>query len=353
MHKKGNIKMTRIYHKEDLNKVDVQQDIKETLLKGGNVIFPTETVYGIGAYALSKKGIEGIYKVKGRPSDNPLIMHISHMKDVYTYTKDHQPYALDLMKAFWPGPMTLVFKKKDIVPKLITGGLETVGIRMPNHEIALKVIDIAGVPICAPSANISGRPSSTLFEHVLEDFKGSVDIIIDDGKSRVGLESTVIDVTNDIPVILRPGMITKHMIEKITQKVLVNHQVDDRDIPKAPGMKYRHYAPRGELVIVDGAINNVISYINKKIEAYETKGYKVGVICTKDLEKAFQTTYVYSLGNPENEEEIASNLFLTLRMLDQQNIDYIFSITFKQGQYSEAIMNRLLKAANHQIIHID
>jgi L-threonylcarbamoyladenylate synthase len=344
---------TRIYTKQDLEKIDVQKDIKKTLLNGGNVIFPTETVYGIGAYALSEDGILGIYKVKGRPSDNPLIMHVAHEKDVYKYTKEHQPYVKDLMKAFWPGPMTLVLKKQDQVPTLITGGLDTVGIRIPNHDVALKVIDIAGVAICAPSANISGKPSSTLFEHVIEDFKDRVDIIIDDGKSRVGLESTVIDATKEEPIILRPGMITKQMIEKVIGKVLIKKDVEESEIPKAPGMKYRHYAPKGELIIIKGDLNHVIKYINKETKKHQNKGLKVGVICTKEIKNEFLTPYVYALGDASNEIEIASNLFSSLRELDKNQINQIYSIEFKDGPYSEAIMNRLIKAANHHVVNLD
>ncbi len=344
---------TRIYKQDDLENKLVQEDIKKTLLQGGNVIFPTETVYGIGAYALSEKGIKGIYEVKGRPSDNPLIMHVTSIEDVKKYTKEHMSYVETLMENFWPGPMTLVLKKKDIVPNMITGGLDSVGMRIPGHHIAKKVIEIAGVPICAPSANISGRPSATLFEHVLEDFKDKVDIIIDGGKSEVGLESTVIDVTREFPVILRPGVITKDMIEKLSIEVKENQEIDKSDVPKAPGMKYRHYAPKGQLIIVDGKLEDVISYMNQKIIEHTEKGLKTGIICTEDTKNRFPSAFAISIGNIENEEEIASNLFLTLRHMDKHDIDYIYSISFHQGKYSEAIMNRLMKAANYNVIQLD
>lgn len=342
---------TRIYKSEDLNHIDVQEDIKKTLLSGRNVIFPTETVYGIGAYALSEEGIKNIYQVKGRPSDNPLIMHISHKEDVFKYTKNHQEYVEKLINQFWPGPLTLVLSKKENVPYIITGGLETVGVRMPNHPIALKVIDIAGVPICAPSANISGKPSSTLFEHVLEDFNNKVDIMIDGGKSNVGIESTVLDVTSLVPVILRPGMITKEMLETIVPKVIGGKLNTSDEIPKAPGMKYRHYAPKGDLVVVDGNIDDVINYITKQINATGHKK-QIGVICTTNFKEAFKGAFVYSIGEPNQEEEIASNLFAALRAMDKANIETIYAIAFHEGKYKDALMNRLMKAANQQIIKL-
>lgn len=343
---------TRIYTEQDLEIKAVQDDIKKTLQHGGNVIFPTETVYGIGAYAFSEKGIKGIYKVKGRPSDNPLIMHVNHVDDVLNYTIDHKPYVDELIKRFWPGPMTIVLKKKSIVPTYITGGLDTVGIRIPNHLIARKVIDIAGVPICAPSANISGRPSATLFEHVIEDFKDKVDIIIDGGKTNAGLESTVIDATHEYPIILRPGMITKEMIKDIHKDVKESSLLDQSDIPKAPGMKYRHYAPNGDLVIIEGSLEKVLAYINQKIDENRSLGLKSGVICTMEIKDSFKDALVISLGNMSNEEEIASNLFSTLRTMDKENVDIIYSIAFDKGKYKDAMMNRLLKAANNQIIHL-
>ena len=342
---------TRIYQMSDLNQIDVQKDIKETFLSGNNVIFPTETVYGIGAYALSEKGIKGIYKVKGRPSDNPLIMHISKKDDVFKYTKNHQAYVKELMQVFRPGPLTMVFEKQEHVPDIITGGLNTVGVRMPSHDIALKVIDIAGVPICAPSANISGKPSSTLFEHVLEDFKDKVDIMIDGGKSKVGIESTVLDVTKEIPVILRPGVITKEMLEEVVPKVIGGKLSSEDEVPKAPGMKYRHYAPKGELLILDGNIDKVVSYINEHINN-KNNTQKIGVICTSDYKDLFKDAYVYSIGIKNQEDEIASNLFAALRAMDKKQIEIIYAIAFHDGKYKDALMNRLMKAANQNYIKL-
>jgi len=341
---------TRIYDEKDLEKESVQKDIKETLLNGKNVVFPTETVYGIGANALNLDGVKNIYRVKGRPSDNPLIMHIASVKDFYRYSKNHQAYVEDLIKAFWPGPLTLVVEKVDQVPQAITGGLNTVGMRWPSSTIAQKVIEIAGVPICAPSANISGRPSSTLFEHVLDDFNHKVDILIDGGKTQVGLESTVLDVTQDKPIILRPGMITKKMIENITGEVIISSHLSKTDIPKAPGMKYRHYAPKADMMIVEGDMEKVVHYINQKIAYHRDK--KTAVICTNDLLDQFHADIVYSIGDVSDAKEIASNVFVALREMDKQEVDVIYSIAFNQSDYGETIMNRLMKAANHQIIHL-
>lgn len=343
---------TKVYTPKDLDKSSVKDDIRNTLLSGKNVIFPTETVYGIGAYALSETGVKSIYTVKGRPSDNPLIMHFSNLKDILNYVEIDQGYVKNLMQAFWPGPLTLVLRKKPIVPEFITGGLDTVGVRIPGHEIARKVIDIAGVPICAPSANISGKPSATLFEHVLEDFNGKVDIIIDGGKSEVGLESTVVDVTKEVPVILRPGMITKAMIKAITKEVIMNSEVIGEETPKAPGMKYKHYAPSGKLIIVEGEEKKVIDYINKQTKEFEIEGLKVGVISTNKIADQFMAQFVYQVGEELEEEVIASNLFAALRKMDNMKIDIIYSLSFSKGNFEEAIMNRLLKAANNNIIRL-
>lgn len=312
---------TRIYTKSDLLKQEVKEDIKNTLLQGKNVIFPTETVYGIGGYALSEKGIKGIYQVKGRPSDNPLIMHLENTDDLMKYTKNHQPYVQKLIDAYWPGPMTLVFEMTDVVPSFITGGLSTIGIRIPSNELAQTVLNICKVPICAPSANISGTPSSTLLKHVISDFTDRVDIIIDGGKSEIGLESTVIDVTKETPVILRPGFITKQMVEAVTGPVSMSSNVRDDEIPKAPGMKYKHYAPKGNLTIVSGDDLDVVKYIQKQMTSRS-----VGVITFDEYKDCFETDYVYSIGSINNDQEVASNLFIALREMEHNlyKNEYIF-----------------------------
>ena len=343
---------TRTYKQEDLLNEDVKTDIKETLISGKNVIFPTETVYGMGANALSEQGIDNIYRVKGRPSDNPLIMHVASIEDVTTYAHVSMPYVKKIMNAFWPGPLTLVMKRKETVPDKITGGLDTVGIRFPSNKIAQSIISIAGVPICAPSANISGRPSSTLFEHVMEDFEGKVDIIVDGGQSEVGLESTVLDVTKETPVILRPGIITKAMLETIVPKVDLASHLKEDDIPKAPGMKYKHYAPIGEMTIVEGIEDKVVEFINEQTNIHNQNGHKVGVIATSDIAQKFKNAFVFDVGDKSSKTDIASNLYIALRRMDAQGIDHIYSVAFHDNAYQEAIMNRLYKAANQTIIKV-
>ncbi len=340
---------TRIYKANELDNLMVQKDIKTTLQEGGNVVFPTETVYGIGASALSLKGIRGIYSIKGRPGDNPLIMHLDNTDHLEDYVLVEQPYIKKLINEFWPGPLTLVFKKKEVVPSYFTGGLDTVGIRIPANEVARKIIEIAEVPICAPSANISGRPSSTLFKHVIEDFEGKADILVDGGKSEVGLESTVLDVTKEIPVVLRPGMITVEMIKDVVGVGKTQSELQDHETPRAPGMKYKHYAPKAYMTIIEGDIQDVVQYINKKTEELQKCGKSVGVILTTEVSDRFIANHKFTIGSGSQETEIAANLFASLREMDSLNVDYIYSLSFREGKYSEAIMNRLLKAASHQV----
>lgn len=343
---------TRVYTYQDLEKQQVQEDIRQTFTEGKNVVFPTETVYGIGGYALSKEGISGIYSVKGRPSDNPLILHVAKQEDIKPFIKTVQPYARKLMEHFWPGPLTLVMEKSDIVPMYITGGLHTVGIRVPGSEIARKVIEIAGLPICAPSANISGRPSSTLVEHVIEDFMDKVDIIIDGGKSEIGLESTVVDVTGEFPEILRPGMVTSEMIKEVVGAVQFSQAIDENDTPKSPGMKYKHYAPKGMLTIIEGSPTQVIDYMNQKIIESKETGVKVGVLIPIEYVGLVEPDEIFMMGSLHNSKEIASNLFEGLRSMDSKNVDVIYTFAFHQGEMKDAIMNRLLKAANYQVISL-
>lgn len=346
------MKKTSIYKPDDLKQKAVQETIKQTVLSGGTIVFPTETVYGIGAHALNEKGIQNIYAVKGRPSDNPLIMHIANKDDIEPYVYLDQPYVSKLMDAFWPGPLTLVFRKKPVVPKSITGGLDTVGLRLPVHPIAQAVLTIAGVPLCAPSANVSGRPSSTLFEHVLEDFNHKVDVIVDGGKSDVGIESTVLDVTQSHPVILRPGVITKTMLETVVPGVQLSTELHHHDTPKSPGMKYKHYAPKAVLSVVEGDDAEVIVFINEQIALHKAANQTVGVIAPEECIDALHTPHVFNIGKKDNETTIASNLFIALRTMDQWEVDAIYTFSFIHTKYQEAIMNRLLKAANNRIIKL-
>lgn len=326
-----------------------------TIIKnGGLVAFPTETVYGIGANALDPKAVNKIYLAKGRPSDNPLIMHISNIEMLAAYVEEIKPSAKKLIEAFWPGPLTLVFNKSSIVPDCITGGLDTVAIRMPKHPIARKIIEFAGVPVAAPSANLSGKSSPTRGKHVIEDLTGRVDMIIDGGKATLGLESTVLDVSGDELVILRPGSITQSMIEAVVGNVRYDDHLKNKDAtPKAPGMKYKHYAPKGNLQVISG--NNdqeVIDFINERSLHLKAMHKKVGVIVPSHVHSQMIADIVKDIGEHDNSAQIGSNLFKILREMDELNIDEIFSFEFKGDELMISIMNRLNKAAGHQIIYL-
>lgn len=342
---------TRIYKESDITKKAVRDDIKTTIQQGRLVVFPTETVYGIGASALNLKGLKAIFKTKGRPTDNPLIVHVANKKEALNYVTGFNEHAKKLSDSFWPGPLTLIIAKKPVITKEITGGLDTVALRVPANYIAQEVIKISGVPICAPSANISGRPSSTLFEHVMEDFNGKVDIIIDGGKSLIGLESTVVDVTKAVPVILRPGAITYEMIkETLNIDPELGYLKETLGVPKAPGMKYRHYSPKGDLTLVRGDKKKALAYINERIVTNKEKKIKTYVICSLELAPCFLTENRYIISKDSDTKEIATNLYESLRVMDKRGVKKIYLYLSITGRYSEAIFNRLSKASNNNII---
>lgn len=340
--------------------------IKEacTILQaGGLVAFPTETVYGLGADALNADAAAKIYAAKGRPSDNPLIVHIADTDAVYKLADieklaniDMQKKAEMLMEAFWPGPLTLIFPKKEIVPDGTTGGLPTVAIRMPSHPVALSLIRESGIYIAAPSANTSGRPSPTTAQHVAEDMDGRIDMILDGGAVGIGIESTIVDMTSEIPTILRPGFITKSMLEAIIGTVTIDKAIiapDPNLRPKAPGMKYTHYAPKGILSIVEAAdadIHRVAEEISRLVAEKEAQGYKTAVLTTKEHAGLYTCTHIFVVGESENGQTIAANLYAILRECDAQQIEYMYSEAFDQTELGGAIMNRLLKAAGHRVI---
>lgn len=333
------------------------KDLEEAvsiLQKDGLVAFPTETVYGLGANALHPDASKKIYAAKGRPSDNPLIIHIADMDDLYKLADEVTESALLLAKVFWPGPLTLILKKSEIVPYSTTGGLDTVAIRMPKNQIALSLIKESGLYIAAPSANVSGRPSPTKAEHVIEDLDGIIDMIIDGGKSVIGLESTIVDVTGSVPVILRPGYITKDMISEVVGHVeydsyILKREAGQNVVAKAPGMKYKHYAPKGELTIYEGSQEAVIAAINKEANEKIRKGYKVGIIGTDETLKGYPKGVVKTIGTRADEETIASGLFELLREFDKEEVEFIYSESFQDDRLGQAIMNRLLKAAGYHI----
>jgi len=323
--------------------------------KGGLVAFPTETVYGLGGDALNPNSSRKIYEAKGRPSDNPLIVHICKLSDLPVLADEIPPVANLLAEKYWPGPLTMIFKKTGVVPDETTGGLDTVAVRYPDNAIALGFIEAAGGFVAAPSANISGKPSPTLSKYVEEDMDGRIEMILDGGQVGIGLESTIIDLTSEIPTILRPGFITKEMFEEILEQVDVDKTIlsgDCDQAPKAPGMKYRHYAPNADLTIIEGSQDAVVSYINEAAKDAEEKGKKVCVICTDESSKLYKSGIRKSAGLRDDEVSIGRELYRILRECDDEEIDVIFSESFDRTGFGQAIMNRLLKAAGHHLIRV-
>lgn len=322
---------------------------------GGLVAFPTETVYGLGGDALNPQSSAKIYAAKGRPSDNPLIVHIADMEDLGFIVREIPENAKKLAGMFWPGPLTMIFHKSDVVPKETTGGLDTVAVRMPEHPVARELIRAAGGYIAAPSANRSGRPSPTLAKYVAEDMDGRIEMIIDGGDVEIGLESTIVDLTSDEPTILRPGYITRQMLQEVLNEVEEDStmmRADSGQAPKAPGMKYRHYAPKGDLTIVTGDAGRVAEYINARLADYQGKNKKTGVIGTDASVGAYRADICKSVGNPHDEKMIARRLYRILRELDDEDVEIIFAEAFDTSGIGQAIMNRLLKAAGHKVIHV-
>lgn len=320
--------------------------------KGGLVAFPTETVYGLGADGLNEEAAVKIYAAKGRPSDNPLIIHITNMEALKKIAAVIPREAVLIAEKYWPGPLTMIFQKTEVVPYGTTGNLDTVAVRMPCHETARAVIDAGGGYIAAPSANVSGRPSPTTAEHVEEDLDGRIDMIVDGGPVDIGVESTILDMTVSPPMILRPGAVTKEMLEKLVGEVAVDRALiseDSREHPKAPGMKYRHYAPRAELLIVEGELPKVAGTINRMTEEKRKQGFRVGIIATDETVKRYEGGIVKSIGTRQDEGTIASHLYGILREFDAEGVDFIFSESFPAGGIGSAIMNRLLKAAGHHV----
>lgn len=348
--------------KIDRNKLKQQNDYYEAAFKeaasvinkGGLVAFPTETVYGLGADAGNPLASKKIYEAKGRPSDNPLIIHIHSLEQMTEYAIDIPEIAYILAKRFWPGPLTLILKKSDKIPFETSGGLGTVGIRMPDDEVAREFLKYAGVAVAAPSANTSGKPSPTVAAHVVEDMDGKIDMIIDGGDVEIGLESTIVDVTGELPLILRPGAITLNMLKKEQENTLVDKAVFSKPeeglIPKAPGMKYRHYAPKAELCIVKADFDKFKAYVKNEIEKKHEAGKKVGLILTEENRGEIDADETEYIGSRNSYKDIAHNLFAILRSFDSKDIDCIYCESFDDEDMGTAIMNRLIKAAAYNIV---
>lgn len=335
--------------------INLLRQAGEIIKAGGLVAFPTETVYGLGGDALNPDSSRKIYEAKGRPSDNPLIVHICRMEDLPYLVKEIPEAAKKLADAFWPGPLTMIFRKSPAVPTETTGGLATVAVRMPSHKTALSFIREAGGYVAAPSANRSGKPSPTCAKYVEEDMAGRIEMILDGGDVEIGLESTIVDMTEEIPVILRPGYITKEMLEEALGSVREDGTMmsdESGQAPKAPGMKYRHYAPKGSLVIVDGEEARVTAYINEQLERLRREGHRTGVIGTDATIARYKGDVCKSAGSREDESTIAKELYRILREFDDEEVTAIFSESFDTAGIGQAIMNRLLKAAGHHMVHL-
>ena len=344
--------METIVKKTDKNQIDkeVIREAGDILKKGGLVAFPTETVYGLGADALQEEAAKKTYEAKGRPSDNPLIVHIADYEDLKKIAVNIPAETDALAAHFWPGPLTMIFEKSDIVPYGTTGGLDTVAVRMPSDPVAAELIRAAGGFVSAPSANTSGRPSPTTAEHVLEDLGGKIDMVIDGGSVEIGLESTILDMTVEPPMILRPGAITADMFEEVIGPVSVDETIlgsESKKPPKAPGMKYRHYAPKARLAIVEGDLREEILAIRQLAYAASREGKKVGIIATDETLPFYKYGLVKDIGPRENEKTIARNLYRILREFDEEDVDTIYSESFAMQGIGKAIMNRLEKAAGH------
>ncbi|MEL7649640.1 MAG: L-threonylcarbamoyladenylate synthase [Sedimentibacter sp.] len=330
--------------------------IKEAAIiinKGGIVVFPTETVYGIGADALNDEAVDKIFKAKGRPQDNPLIVHIADVSELDALVKEVPESADKLADKYWPGPLTMILYKKDILSDKITAGLDTAAIRLPKNQIALALIRESKKPIAAPSANTSGKPSPTEASHVIEDLMGKVDMIIDGGSTNIGIESTVIDMTGDMPTILRPGGITKEDVEEVLGRCEYDPAIiksSEKIVPKSPGQKYRHYSPKARVVLYKGKAEDIAQRIAKDYEKLQSEGLRVGIMSTVQTEKYYEGKTTICCGDRTKPLTISSNLFKDLRNFDRMGMDVILSEAVDEQGLGKAIMNRLGKASSETII---
>ena len=329
----------------------------ELLRSGELVALPTETVYGIAADARNGEAVKKIFEAKGRPQDNPLIVHICGMEMLNGIVSEVPERAKKLAAAFWPGPLTMVMPRGPEVSDVTCAGLDTVGVRMPSHPVVQQVIKASGVAFAAPSANLSGKPSPTNAPDTLADMDGRLPLILDGGESNVGVESTVVAVTGEHPMLLRPGYITKEQMEAVLgEEVLVSpailEKLKDGEVARSPGMKYKHYAPKADLVLVEGETDKVVARINELVREKQQLGQKVGVIATDETFLRYEADHVVSIGAREDEDAIARHLYKILREFDDWNVDAIYSESFATPRIGQAIMNRLLKAAGHQVIPV-
>jgi L-threonylcarbamoyladenylate synthase len=323
--------------------------------KGGLVAFPTETVYGLGADALNPKAVLALFEAKKRPLDNPPIVHVGDAKNVYKLAKTVSPGAERLMKEFWPGPLTLIFQRSEIVPDVTVAGLDTIAVRMPRHNVALALIRESGCSIAAPSANLAGKPSPTSAKHVLDDLNGRIDVILDAGSTHIGVESTVLDLTVDPPQVLRPGGTPYEVLKRVLGKVELNSvAVAEEALPiekaRSPGMKHKHYAPNADVIVVEGELSAVVGKVKELVEFYMLKGSKVGVLATDETVEQYEADVVKSLGSRSDFAVIAKNLFRLLREFDLEDVDVIIAEGIPAEGLGLAVMNRLRKASGYNVV---
>jgi L-threonylcarbamoyladenylate synthase len=356
-HKKSSGKKQTLLLKVDAENPDsAKMEIAGKIIReGGLVAFPTETVYGLGADALNAAAVLALFEAKKRPLDNPPIVHIADVSEVYTLASEVPKKAEALMRAFWPGPLTLVFKRSKKVPDVTVAGLDTVAVRMPKHKVALALIKCSNRPIAAPSANLAGKPSPTTAKHVFEDLNGRIDAIIDAGSTDIGVESTVVDVTVDPPLVLRPGGTSFEDLKKVLGDVKLHPFVQaEKELPlekiRSPGMKHKHYAPKAEVILVEGDVSAVIGKVKEIAESYRLKRLKVGILATDETQGAYKADVVKSLGSRFTLEVIARNLFRLLREVDAENVDVIVAEGVPSEGLGLAVMNRLRKASGYHIV---
>ena len=341
-----------IPEKPEIEKVQAAAKI---IQQGGLVAFPTETVYGLGAEALNPKAVLALFEAKKRPLDNPPIVHVESISDIYRLAKQVTPKADKLMRTFWPGPLTLVFKRSKKVPDVTVAGLDTIAVRMPQHAVALALIRESQCPIAAPSANLAGKPSPTSAQHVFDDLNGRIDAIMDAGPTRIGVESTVLDISVDPAQVLRPGGTSFEALKRVLGEVKLHPFVAaEKEVSvgkaRSPGMRHKHYAPNAQVIVVEGAIPAVLAKVKELADSYKLKGVKVGVLATDETLAAYRVDVVKSLGSRFNLAVVAQNLFRLLRELDAEGVDVIVAEGVPSEGLGLAVMNRLRQASGYNII---
>jgi len=351
---KGTIWLKVDPHNPETNKIKAAARV---IRKGGLVSFPTETVYGLGADALNPTAVAKIFRAKRRPPDNPIIVHVATKEDLHKLAIDVPEAAERLMAEFWPGPLTLILKRSSIVPDITVVGLDTIAIRMPSNKVALDLIRESCTPIAAPSANLAGKPSPTEAEHVINDLAGKIDIVLDAGPTKIGVESTVIDLTTKVPLILRPGGTPYERLKSVLGRVKLHPiaMANKRmrlSKAKAPGMKHRHYAPEAQMILVEGSFNDIVKRVKQLASLYINEGKRVGILATDESKSAYAADVVKSSGSRRDPATIARNLFRLLREFDKDRVDLIIAEGIVPRGLGLAVMNRLRRAANFNIVKV-